>query len=512
MNIIEHLARTVTPVLLGNAVSANDGRTSLLEKVYAIIVARLADKDVYTKFDNINVDNEDHGFFDRLLPEANYRSTMVQELAKHYSVPEQETQSLIQRAAPLVLNELRGLSGTTSLPSFLTNNLSSLVSVLPAWAYGFIPAGILGLLNINPVHASTTHVQPQTVTTTRTEEHLVATPKEEEGGLMKILLPIIGLLILAALAWALLKSCGKKEEVTAVPVASTTPASVVVASGPSASLLAPTLALATGADGKLSLGGLGTVGNEDLKTKIMSALTGVFGADAGNAVNVNVDPAYDVNMPVADKLGDILNLVKAVPNAGLKVDGNHIMVSAPDAAAADKLVKDIQALSPDFMVMLDSAMPATASTTTSTASVTTTTTTISSTEPSVVFDHGRLSFYFATGKADVAGNAVEKAQEILDAAKQGKVLGVTGYTDSTGNAAANAKLSKERAQAVKAFLVANGVPDAQLKLIKPTDSVGAEGKDQEGRRVDVYIADDNAVPATASVTTTQVTTVASPAK
>lgn len=58
-------------------------------------------------------------------------------------------------------------------------------------------------------------------------------------------------------------------------------------------------------------------------------------------------------------------------------------------------------------------------------------------------------------------------------------------------------------------MVANGVPQSQLELIKPQDTTGAAGKDQEGRRVDAYIVDDNAVPATG---TTTVTTVASAAK
>lgn len=130
-------------------------------------------------------------------------------------------------------------------------------------------------------------------------------------------------------------------------------------------------------------------------------------------------------------------------------------------------------------------------TATPTASVTTpapaSTPVVSSSEPSVDFTNGRLNFYFATGKADVAPNALEYAKDILEQAKQGKKLGISGYTDSTGNAAANAELSKNRAKAVQQFLIANGVPETQLELIKPKDSVGATGKDQEGRRVEVYV-------------------------
>ena len=400
MNIIEHLTRTVTPVVLNNATDEN--RSSLLEKLYAILVARLADGNVSSSFANATIADDDHSFFDRVLPDTTHRTELVQQLSRHYSVPEQETSSLVSRAAPLVLRELRSLAGTTPLNTFLSNNIASVASVIPAWAYAFIPAGILTMLNLSPVHAATT---PTVKTTTRIEEHLVATPKRDEGGLMKMLLPIIGLLILGALAWALLKSCNKTEPVATPVVASTT-----------------------------------------ASTTTTTTTTEVSAASATNSM--------------------------AMPGA-----------STTDMAVA--------------------SMPMASGTTETTA------TTISSTEPSVVFENGRLSFYFATGKAQVAGNAKEKANDILEAAKQGKKIGISGYTDSTGNAAANEKLAKERAQAVRLFLIANGVPQLQLELIKPQDTTGAAGKDQEGRRVDAYIIDDNAIPATG---TTTVTTVASPAK
>ena len=401
MNIIEHLTRTVTPVVLNNATDEN--RSSLLEKLYAILVARLADGNVSNSFANATIADDDHSFFDRVLPDTTHRTELVQQLSRHYSVPEQETASLVSRAAPLVLRELRSLAGTTPLNTFLSNNIASVASVIPAWAYAFIPAGILTMLNLSPVHAATT---PTVQTTTRTEEHLVATPKRDEGGLMKMLLPIIGLLILGALAWALLKSCNKTEPVATPVVASTT-----------------------------------------ASTTTTTTITEVSAASATNSMA----------MPVA---------------------------STTDMAVA--------------------SMPMASGTTETIAA-----TIISSTEPSVVFENGRLSFYFATGKAQVAGNAKEKANDILEAAKQGKKIGISGYTDSTGNAAANEKLAKERAQAVRLFLIANGVPQLQLELIKPQDTTGAAGKDQEGRRVDAYIIDDNAIPATG---TTTVTTVASPAK
>lgn len=149
---------------------------------------------------------------------------------------------------------------------------------------------------------------------------------------MKMLLPIIGLLILGALAWALLKSCNKTEPVATPVVASTT-----------------------------------------ASTTTTTTTTEVSAASATNSMA----------MPVA---------------------------STTDMAVA--------------------SMPMASGTTMTTTE--TVATIISSTEPSVVFENGRLSFYFATGKAQVAGNAKEKAYDILEAAKQGKKIGISGYTDSTG--------------------------------------------------------------------------------
>lgn len=60
MNIIEHLTRTVTPVLLNNATDAN--RSSLLEKLYAILVARLADGNISNSFANATIADDDNSF------------------------------------------------------------------------------------------------------------------------------------------------------------------------------------------------------------------------------------------------------------------------------------------------------------------------------------------------------------------------------------------------------------------------------------------------------------------
>lgn len=105
----------------------------------------------------------------------------------------------------------------------------------------------------------------------------------------------------------------------------------------------------------------------------------------------------------------------------------------------------------------------------------------------VELNQGTAIFYFATGKADVAADADKVVAELVAAGRAGKKLVISGYTDSTGNAAANAELSKKRAQAVQAFLVAQGVDAANIELRKPEDTTAAQGNDAQGRRVEVKI-------------------------
>lgn len=102
-------------------------------------------------------------------------------------------------------------------------------------------------------------------------------------------------------------------------------------------------------------------------------------------------------------------------------------------------------------------------------------------------ENGVVKFYFATGSNDVAAGADKAAAEVVAAAKDGKKVIVSGFADSTGDAAANAELSKQRAQAVQAFLEAQGVPAANIELRKPENTTGAQGNNAEGRRVEVSI-------------------------
>lgn len=100
-----------------------------------------------------------------------------------------------------------------------------------------------------------------------------------------------------------------------------------------------------------------------------------------------------------------------------------------------------------------------------------------------------VTVYFDTGKTAVApafGAAATGLQSYLGA-NSGSMLAVSGFSDPSGNAAANAALSKKRAEAVKAALVVAGVADASVALVKPEAAIDATTTADNARRVEVTI-------------------------
>lgn len=100
-----------------------------------------------------------------------------------------------------------------------------------------------------------------------------------------------------------------------------------------------------------------------------------------------------------------------------------------------------------------------------------------------------VKVYFDTGKAEVVSAFTPAAATLKTYLSEhpGSAVGVSGYNDPTGNAAANAALSKRRAQAVQASLVGAGIAAASIELIKPEAATDTEVTKEEARRVEVYI-------------------------
>ncbi|MBS0226727.1 MAG: sodium/proton-translocating pyrophosphatase, partial [Proteobacteria bacterium] len=109
--------------------------------------------------------------------------------------------------------------------------------------------------------------------------------------------------------------------------------------------------------------------------------------------------------------------------------------------------------------------------------------------PNAAMDPARDAvLYFASGSAMIeAGDAsaLDTLAKTMSAHPEVQAT-VSGYNDASGNAAKNAELSKQRAEAVRDALVAKGVDSARITLDKPAETtVGGDPKD--ARRVEVHV-------------------------
>ena len=104
-------------------------------------------------------------------------------------------------------------------------------------------------------------------------------------------------------------------------------------------------------------------------------------------------------------------------------------------------------------------------------------------------DKPMLTVYFDSGKAAVS-NDLAGASAALKAyldSHAGSSLAISGYNDPSGNAALNAELSKNRAQAVAAALAAAGIAEGSIALVKPADTTSATVTPEQARRVEVTV-------------------------
>ncbi len=100
-----------------------------------------------------------------------------------------------------------------------------------------------------------------------------------------------------------------------------------------------------------------------------------------------------------------------------------------------------------------------------------------------------LQVFFDSGASEVPGDLAPRAADLLAYLKANDTVKavISGFNDPTGDVAANAELSRRRAQAVQAALVAAGVAEDRTVLEKPADSAAAASSLAAARRVDVVL-------------------------
>ena len=486
MDIINHLTRTVSPAVLGD--DHTPAKQNLLEQFYAIFAARLADKATYDRFGNDTIARDDQGFYDRVWTEGSQRDSISRELATAHNVDATAARGLVAMAAPLAYHEIKSLAGTTPVPQFLNDNRSTFDSHIPAWAAAVVPAGMIAAAPAGTRISDTVSMAPLQHT------------EEKSGGFMKALLPIIGLIILGALAWALLRGCQNNPEPVGTPMVTEQQTDGEKQTAVATTVEPASLRITTGDMANTLYACRLNVGDETLRTTVMNAVDTAFGADA-NKCKADVDDNFAMDMPAAAQLATILPIIKSVPNASMMIKGEEIIVNAPDATALTKLVSDLQAAVPAMKVIAEGPLNLQSEIDNSMTAAETAMNNLGE-QPSPRDVARALSLQvvnFAVDEAvipDENKRLLDRAVALMKQVPDMKLM-IIGHTDKTADAAYNMKLSQERAQAMKDYMVSQGADSAKLmtKGMGETDPIADNSTEQgrfRNRRIEFTVYDESA--------------------
>lgn len=498
MSLINNLNERITPHVL-TSIKNQDGdnadKSNLLTAFYAIFAGRLSNEDVYQRA-NALPDNElEHGHhllnvaFSDVSTGEDQIASLSNQLADEYHVSPVTARTAIATAAPLALARIKEQAGALSVPSFIRTQLAKEENRLPTWAHALLPAGLFATAATTvaepvttasavvkePVKPSvvTEPVHPAAATTpvkTPTAQHY---ENKEKSPFLKTILPIIGLIIFAGLAWLLLRACQDKPTPVAAPVATDTapvvadnavqadPTQTGVAQAPA------TLSLSVDETGQALYSHRAQVGSEELAGHIRAAIAQVFGAQDLTIQNTSVHTA---TMPAAEYLPAILGLMKGVPNSSVVIHDHTVRFNATTPEDVAKLVEGAKNILPaDFTVEaepeLDINTAVADSIETARIAIVALGDTVEENEMDILINALNTQIInFALDSTEIP----QENKEILDLAAEKlkavpeTTLRIIGHTDTQGTHEYNQDLSESRAAAVKEYLVSKGVAAERL--------------------------------------------------
>jgi outer membrane protein OmpA-like peptidoglycan-associated protein len=233
------------------------------------------------------------------------------------------------------------------------------------------------------------------------------------------------------------------------------------------------LAFTVGESGKPTL--TATVGSEAEKTELVDELTKRLG-QYNYAANIAVDPATKPAgwLPRLDGLVPLMS----VPGADLRVDGTHVELSGAAANAKLGWLNTLKSLfgAPYEIGTFDAdnaVQQATANFRSAIKALLAPGATCAAADVAKVLNLQVINFTSASAHVPTsAAEDLNQSARVLNAcARNGRAakLEVAGYSDNVGGEQANLQLSKQRAEAVRTYLVKTGAP---------ADSLSAQGYGQ----------------------------------
>lgn len=372
--------------------------------------------------------------------------------------PAEDIENTLSRSVTPTLAFLSSEAGSyepEAISHLLQVNMHSTQQALPDWA-----VALLAGLGVSNVQGQTTHIAPETA--------VLAEQQEKRS----FLLPLLGLIILAALFAFILRACSEKAEPempSAAEVNTRQPAK---------------LQLNTGATGDLVTcqifsGDVSYV--EILQKEIKQMFNSPLGCGA------DTQTLYHTAFIDQDVIPSVLNTLKGVPNVNLTWSGNQLSIQAKNPADALKVAEQVKPLLRNMTVVTQQPFEINRAVDTSISSAERALAEINPDQIRALDIATALNLQiinFDTASAEVPEinkSILDQAAALMKKAPQVK-LTVIGHTDTTGDATVNKMLSQNRAQAVVDYLIFKGVDPAQLHAVgygqeKPI----AENETEEGK-------------------------------
>lgn len=514
LKIIDDLHQSVTPKVLDltkDEAGSDSDKKDVLSTLYVFCATRLTDASAVGYADSLPGAEAESGLsllnaINQNAPDSQgFLSALKDAAFTKLSLPAQTVDALANHALPLTYRELKNSAGTQSLNAYLAPQRDGFLTSLPTWATALLPVSLFGV-------AANATTPVNTVQNESVEPVVTGVLHKEEkpsGSFMKALLPIIGAIILAGLAWMLLKSCQKQPTPVAAPMPATTTEQAITAN-----VLPATLSVALNETGDGVYACNGEMGSAGLSEQVKASISGVF---ATHNCTFGVVTTNASEMPAQQYIPQILGFMKGVPNASVSIVGKTIRLNASDSTALDKLVADIKgALPSDFTVEAEPVLNEAEAITTSIAAADTALSelTTTSTAEELVHALNLQIINFALDSSVIPEEnkpVLDKAAELIKQIPDAH-LKITGHTDNQGSFEYNQKLSESRAQSVHDYLVSKGVSDEKLEVLgdsfsNPVASNATEQGRFRNRRIEFTVfKGDEKIGSVASVAAAGVAT------
>lgn len=460
INPIDLLKERVTPQIIQPEPLTDasqhefNSQSALLDQFYPVLLGIFADQPQAFDF---AIQHPTAGFADILPQQVAHASInqLLEEFSRHHNLALETITPLLDRAVPLSAQALQDDIAPASVVDYLQRYRPIIIDSIPAWSIAVL--GSLGLAGLFKPQTDLPAVAAES--TLETAHHM---PVEIGAKTWRDQLPWwLGLAALLLLALLLLRACQRDE----VPPPVITP-TAAISSPVNSSAYPASIHLSIDSSNNL-LACNASVGDTVLNTSLNSAIATVFGSQY--ACNTLVNPAYSSSLPAQDKMQTILNLLKPYANASLSWSGNQLMINAPDSTTINQLVEQIRGIAPELTVAAISPLDVNQSVNSSIEAARAALNNLPNPAQAEALARAlNLQIInFASDSAlippanqailDIAAARMQQAPDIA--------LTVEGYTDATGDAVYNKRLSEQRARAVVDYLVSQGVASSRLTAI-----------------------------------------------